>query len=243
MGVRWLLVGLWLYGGAATAEVIQVLSYHNHPPFVTGPMQGQTYQLVRQLNALAPPGLRFQVELLPRVRLNQRLQGWIDGECPARPCDDGWLVPWVNPNWGFRPPGGDPYHWLAQAEDANVIVSRQSDPIDYQQPASLDGKVLGGVRGHRYMGIDERVAAGRIERVDGNVERDNLLMLLYGRVDAVLLPESTVNYFLQQDPTLRPHAQAFYIAPVRHQRYARSIMLPATRADLERLIGRVLEAR
>ena len=238
--MRHLILLAVLWSGSAAAEVVHLLSYHNHPPFVTAPGVGETYQLAAKLNAAAPTGWHFEVELLPRMRLNQRLQSWIGGDCPAPSCADNWIVPWVNPQWGFRPKGGDPYAWQAQMDDANVIVSRQAAPIDYQTPSSLDGKILAGIRGHHYVGIDERVASGQIKRIDSNVERDNLLMLLYGRVDAVLLPSSTVRYLLQRDPLLRDRATEFYLAPIAHQRYTRSIMLPAGRTDLQQMVRAAL---
>ncbi|WP_210396515.1 substrate-binding periplasmic protein [Motiliproteus sediminis] len=226
-----LLIG-WSLPAVALPKVVHLLSYHSHPPFVTGNGEGETYALAARLNAVAPPGVRVEVELLPRVRLNQRLSQWLDGRCPGSHCSDNWLVPWVNPKWGFVPGSGDPYFWVPLADDANVIVSRRESAVEYHGPESLDGRVLAGIRGHRYLGIDDRVAAGLVERVDSNVERDNLLMLLYKRVDAVLLPESTVRYFLSHDPVLREHADEFYIAAERHQSYRRSLMLPANRDDL-----------
>lgn len=233
-----LLLYSWSAAAEALPKVVYLLSYHGHPPFVTGARQGQTYELAARLNAVAPAGVRVEVELLPRVRLNQRLQQWLDGRCPGTHCNDNWIVPWVNPKWGFVPASSDPYKWLPLADDANVIVSRREVALEYQQPASLDGMLLAGIRGHRYVGIDERVEAGLIDRIDSNVERDNLLMLLYKRVDAVLLPESTVRYFLANDPVLKEHADELYISRGKHQSYQRSMMLPSNRNDLVEWVKR-----
>lgn len=219
------------------AEVrIELMSYHDHPPFVTGPGQGLTYALAEELNRRGAPDFRFEVKMMPRARMNLMLQRWIKGDCPAADCPDNWVVPWVNPKWGFIKGETDPYRWQPLLDDANEIISLKARPIDYRAADSLVGKRLAGIRGHRYLGIDKLVEAGEIERIDGNRERDNLLKLLNNRVDAVLLPRSTIRFFFENDEVLAPREELFFVAEETHQRYMRYLMVPSNRGDLEHLM-------
>ena len=216
--------------------VVTVYTYHNHPPFITDEGQGLTYDLVDRLNAIGVDGMQFEVQVVPRSRLNMLLASWVSGECRETRCDDNWIVPWVNPKWGF---GAEPqinFGWVRQLQDANEIISRSDAPVDYREPDSLTGKIFGGIRGHRYVGIDDLVASGAISRIDGNNERNNLLKLLMGRIDTTLLPRSTVEYYTQHDEVIAPLGNELYIASKAHQQYWRHLMFPAARGDLRRLL-------
>ncbi len=222
----------------AASETINVYSYHNHPPFVTSPGRGLTHDLVKLLNHQAQGRFRFQLRIVPRRRLNALLNPWISGRCPSKTelCRTQWLVPWVNPQWGFGPDPQRRYDWRAILEDANSIISLRAQPVDYEGPESLDGLRFGGIGGHRYVGIDERVAQGKIQRIDGNLERNNLIKLMQGRLDAILLPRSTIGYLLHRDPALDQHRARFYIAPTPHQSYTRYLMIPQGHQALARFI-------
>jgi polar amino acid transport system substrate-binding protein len=221
---------------AAQQEKITLYSYHNHPPFVTGINSGLTYELAKQLNKQASGRYLFEVSIIPRSRLNHYLKDWIHGACPNSECKQNWLVPWVNPKWGFIRGSRDNYLWHQQFTDANVIISRANESWNYISPASLKGLVFAGMRGHHYVGIDDLVKTGDIKRIDGNRERDNLFKLLHRRVDATLLPRSTMAYFLENDPEIKEQAEQFKIGNEKHHVYIRHIMLPETRSDLLSLI-------
>lgn len=233
------LVFLPLHAFAGGAETINIYSYHNHPPFVTGKEQGWTYQLAKSLNQIAGNKVHFKVQIVPRSRLNHYLKGWIQGECPAEQCRQDWIVPWVNPKWGFIKGERNNYSWLELFEDSNAILTLKDNPIRYNGPESLKGHTLAGMRGHRYVGIDALVERGEVIRIDGNRERDNILKLLRGRVDATLLPTSTINYLLQQDRELNAAGDKLRIAEHKHQIYIRHLMLPETHTDLLDLIKTV----
>lgn len=229
-----------------TNETIQLFSYHNHPPFVTGPNQGITFDLAKSLTMSAAGARTFQVRIVPRNRLDLELAPWIQGQCPAPStpnpqCPDSWSVLWVNPSWGFGKTSANTFRWLQIFEDSNAILSLKESPVNYQSPESLKGLRFGGIRGHRYLGIDDLVTSGDIQRIDGDHERDNILMLLLKRLDAILLPTSTTHYFLTKDDVLRESADKVYMAPQRHQRFWRHFMLPSTRKDLEEFYQRWLE--
>ncbi|MBF0138956.1 MAG: hypothetical protein HQL74_01615 [Magnetococcales bacterium] len=230
--------------GMETPTTIHLLSYHNHPPFVTGPEQGLTFDVAKSLTELAAGKWKFQVRIVPRSRLDLELKPWIQGQCTpptSAPCGDDWSVLWVNPSWGFGGPSENGFHWLKMFEDSNAIISLKESPVDYQTPESLRGLRFGGIRGHQYVGIDDLVTAGGIQRIDGNHERDNIMMLLLKRLDVLLLPTSTIHYFLTKDDAVRESAPKIHVAPVRHQYFWRHFLIPATRKDLEDLFQRWLD--
>ncbi|MBF0144806.1 MAG: hypothetical protein HQL84_02280 [Magnetococcales bacterium] len=236
----------WTGAFGQEGEIIRLLTYHNHPPFVTGHEQGVSYDLARMLTRFSAGRWNFQVRIVPRSRLDLELAPWIQGRCSGEKrvddpaCHDDWSLMWVNPSWGFGAGTGTTFRWVNLFEDANAIISLKDTALDYQSPESLVGLRFGGMRGHHYLGLDPLIAAGRIQRIDGDHERENLVKLLMKRLDAVLLPESTTRYFLTRDDLLSKSADRFFIAPVRHQRFWRQLMIPPTRDDLETLFQRWL---
>lgn len=235
-----LLLGLLLgSGGAYAAETIHVYTYHLHPPFVIDSGGGQSYELTAQLQAAANGRFDFQVSKVPRGRLNMLLENWIDGSCAKGKkggCDDNWILLWVNPKWGFGPDPDAYFHWVKINDDSNSIISLQSAPVLYERPDSLSGLKFGGISGHRYVGVDELVASGRITRLDGSNERDNILKLYKKRIDVILLPTSTIRYFMRFDPFIPGFADQLFVAEKKHQEFTRNIMLPKSRNDLFKLI-------
>lgn len=223
----------------AATQNVTIYSYHNHPPFVTGEQQGLTFDLAKKLNAEAQGALNFTVKIVPRSRLNHYIKDWIAGTCPAENCNDRWMVPWVNPKWGFIRGERDNYQWQELFTDSNSIVFRSDSQLSYQTPQSLVGLNFGGIRGHRYVGIDDLVNKGKINRIDGNYERDNLIKLLHKRIDATLLPTSAMKYLLKNDETIADSAESLKIANTKHQIYKRFLMMPENRKDLADLAIRV----
>ncbi len=232
-------VVLWLSAlSVQAATEVAIYTYHNHPPFITGQGRGLTHDLVDLLNQKVDGQFQFVLKVLPRKRLNATIKRWVSGECKGNDqCDHNWAILWVNQKWGFGKQSEVNFSWSRLLQDSNSILSNQSAPIQYRQPSDLDGKVFAGTNGHRYVGIDERVKAGKIQRIDGSRERSHLLKLYQRRVDATLLPTSTTAYFLSSDPQLSKLADHFYIAETKHQSYMRHIMVPVDQQPLIEWIG------
>lgn len=221
----------------AHSETIHVYTYHNHPPFVTGKNKGLSFDLQQSLNRHAQGKYSFSVEVLPRSRLNMILKPWISGACLKdknnKSCKKNWMVVWVNPKWGFGKNAMTQYFWSMIHEDSNSIISLQKTKIPYNSPESLAGLRFGGMRGHRYLGIDELASEKKLIRIDGNRERDNILKLLMGRIDVILLPTSTINYFVSSPNSgFTELGQKLYISPQKHQVYARHFMIPRNNKEL-----------
>lgn len=220
------------------AETINVYTYHIHPPFVNSGEKGQTYDLTYDLEKAAGGKYTFQLNMVPRSRLNMLLKQWVAGECyPEKrgECHDNWILLWVNQKWGFGPEPEKNFNWVKIVEDSNSIISRQEHKVEYASPDSLIGLNFGGISGHKYVGIDTLAEEGKLRRINGSSERDNILKLYKNRVDVILLPSSTIRYFMFNDPTIKAFADKLYIAPVKHQTYTRHIMIPKSRDDLKQL--------
>ncbi len=201
---------------ASAQEVIQLLTYHLHPPFINAPETGLTYELEAFLNQESEGRYRFQVAELPRKRLDQTIEQ-----------AGAWVALWSNPAW-FGDGKQERFWWIPLLDDSSVILSPAAAPVDWTGPASLKGLTFVGMRGHRYVGIDELVATGDVRRVDNNREEDIVRMLLNGRADVGLLPGSTMKYFRKQMKL----ENRIYVAPQLQAQFTRSFFVPRSRKDL-----------
>lgn len=211
------------------AKDITVYTYHNHAPFIIGKKQGLSYDLVSFLNKNSNNKFNFKLKIIPRSRLNYNLKPWINGKCEDnKNCDNNWILPWVNPKWGFGKNSLTNFSWFKLFEDSNSIIYLKENKINYENPNSLIGKRLAGIAGHKYLGIDELVKQGKITRIDGNNEQANLLKVLKKRVDVTLLPTSTFKYYLNSYKNLSPLEEA----TTKHQIYLRQIMTTTKNKEL-----------
>jgi hypothetical protein len=227
--------------GSAVSETIDIYTYHNHPPFVTGQARGLSYDLLNMLNEKAGDSYNFALHIIPRARINMITHDWHGGNCPDpdKNCKDNWMIIWVNPQWGF---GKDPFktcNYIPIISDSNSIISLIKHKVEYSEPKSLIGLKFGGMLGHKYVGIDDLVQKGLITRIDGIKERDNVFKLIKKRVDVILLPTSTIQYFISKDKIVSMHASELYIAPTTHQEYRRNFMVPKTRVDITKFLESV----
>ncbi|NQY93452.1 MAG: transporter substrate-binding domain-containing protein [Campylobacteraceae bacterium] len=211
------------------AQEINVYTYHNHAPFIIDKKTGLSYDLVEFLNKNAKGMYNFKLKIVPRSRLNYNLKPWIQQECgKTKECQSNWMVLWVNHKWGFGKNSLTNFSWTALFQDSNAIIYSKNRKINYTTPKSLIGKKLAGIAGHRYVGIDDLVKEGKIQRIDGNSEEVNLQKVLSNRVDVTLLPTSSFNYYLNTDEKLN----ALEKAKVAHQVYMRNIMTTTKNVEL-----------
>ncbi len=64
-------------------------------------------------------------------------------------------------------------------------------------------------------------------------------MLLKDRLDVILLPTSTINYYLLHDEYISGYSSEIYVAPGKHQDYSRNFMIPKTRPDILEFLNKV----
>ena len=189
-GLLLLLLFFLPLAGHAQREVT-AWTYHLMPPFILDleGRAGLSFDLLALLNQHADNRGRyhFQLDYLPRKRLDMHLDSNPTG-----------LVLWVNPGF-FADSQGKAYHWTpALLRDQQDVLSRADRPFGYHGPASLHGRTLGSVLGHRYPDIQADIDSGLIQREDVAIDRQNLDKLLSGRLDLILIPHSTVLFFIQQ---------------------------------------------
>lgn len=222
---QWLGIGLLvllslpLSRAAERAPVVIAYAYHLKPPFITDVQkeQGLYFAFSAYVNAkLGREALK--TEYLPRKRLEQVLH---------QPDFNG-IVLGVNPVW-FHDIDETHFLWTsALMMDRDELVSSAERPLQYNGPNSLQGRLIGGVQGHYYYGIDEAVQAGQLRREDTDSELQNLTKLRVQRIDATIISRSTFDYL-----TRHYGGREFYALSARpHDVYARRILVPFQRRDV-----------
>ncbi|APX11796.1 transporter substrate-binding domain-containing protein [Tateyamaria omphalii] len=194
------------------ADDVSVWIYHNYPPFIIdiAEERGLSYDLARLLTDASDGAFQFNVMVLPRQRLNQRLGAGQPG-----------LVMWVNPAW-FGDTERTAFRWTDSIlSDRNVVISPMEAPFEYHGPRSLTGMTLVGVRGHRYQDVDGLVGDGLVERVDLRSERNLVQFIASNRGRVAIVADSAVQYFVQ-DLAL---GDAVHVAEQPHSQYQRYILV------------------
>ena len=227
--MKTIILSLLMAAYLMATQNVTVYTYHNHAPFIIEKGKGLTYDFVEYLNQQGSGEYKYIIKVVPRSRLNYILKPWINQECgKTKKCDENFVVLWVNHKWGFGKQSLINFKWFPLFVDSNIIVSASSNPLEYTQPADLIGKKLAGVSGHKYVGIDPLVKEGKINRIDGNSEYDNLKVVLASRVDGTLLPRSAFRYY----QSINDDFKSLHVAKVFHQKYLRNIMTTSTNTAL-----------
>ena len=215
-------------GSAAAAETrVGVFTYHTHPPFVTGQQQGLTYDLARYLSDKSDGRYVFKVSEMSRPRINKSITK-----------EQSAIVPWVNPVW-FGDKEETKHTWTAGAlmTDGNAVVTRSDTALDYNGPASIDGMVLGGLKGHRYSGLDDYIEqSASTRRVDADSHTVNFRKLLDKQTDVMLIPKSGALFVIKQ----KQIEDQVYISPTPHSSYARRVMVLAGQGELKAYLDSIL---
>ncbi|MDE1461214.1 transporter substrate-binding domain-containing protein [Spartinivicinus poritis] len=192
-------------------EEIPIWSYYESPPFgVNEDKSDITSFLATYLTSHSGGKWSFISKFLPRPRLNKYLEEQQKG-----------IAIWANPIW-FGDKSETRYDWTNSVVlGRNEIVSLKESPVPYQEPSSLTGKKFGGVRGHRYVGIDDLVSNGKINRKDSASFEKNFLKLLSKRVDVILIPRGELFHLMKKNNA----EDKIYIASQPHQVYKRKMLV------------------
>lgn len=186
-GLLLLLLYLLPLTGYAQREVV-AWTYHLIPPFILDrdSRQGLSYDLLELFNQHADNRGRFHFKLVyqPRKRLDLSLQ--------RRQVE---LLLWVNPVFLDAAHCARSTWTPALLQDQQEFLSRAEQPFDYDGPASLHGRTLGGVLGHRYAAIEEDIERGLIQRKDVFQGEQNLNKLLSKRLDLILIPRTSALFY------------------------------------------------
>lgn len=192
-------------------QKVEVWTYHVSPPFILDGDQGLSHDFVKLLNSDPDNRGRFRFELttLPRDRVGGELGR-------KRP---GVLL-WTTPHF-FTAAQANSGRWSQPLlMDQQVFVSLPDAPFDYAGPQTLHGLILGGVTGQRYTALNADIQNGKILRQDVETDMENFNELMAGRIDTLLIPRSTLLYYLK-------HSQYknLYVSDTPLYQYARHLLV------------------
>ncbi len=168
-----------------TSSEIPLYTYHNGGPFIVKEAQGLTYELARYLNQEAKGKWVFKVIKLPRLRFNIKMPDAKIG-----------IVPWVKPAWLRKINLKDDLWSYPYFKDANVIVSRNDNKIDYTGPESLFGYTIVKVKGAVQVGLESYIEQGYIREVNSINFEGHLNMLYHRRADFVSTSLNIAKYMI-----------------------------------------------
>ena len=210
---------------AAPKQQVLLLTYHLKAPYVIdwGEQRGLYFDLASYLNHKTAL-YEFKTQLMPRKRLDAYL---------AEPFVD--VVVGVQPAW-FKPLADKMVFTDMFLHDQDMFVSDARTPIKDQDLADLSGKTFIGSQGYKYKGIDEKVAAGILQRVDTLQEDYVLDMLRLGRGDFTIISSSTLSYKFSHGE----QAQHFYVAATPHDVIQRRFMLSKADKQLYQFLQEVI---
>lgn len=173
--------------GASASEQVTLYTYHQAPPFITGKEVGLTYDLASYLTQNSNGVYQFNVEVLPRKRLDFLLT------------KTDMIIPWVTPVW-FGPKSTEKYQWSNPIiEDGSIYIWKHDGIQTFSQPEHLKGFHLGGIQGYRYINVDPLVNSGEVKRSDTGSEHQLLEMLLLKRFDVGISPYSASAYIMKHN--------------------------------------------
>ncbi|WP_372766793.1 substrate-binding periplasmic protein [Pseudoalteromonas sp.] len=195
----------------ANIRKVDIYTYHDMPPYIINLKErsGLYFDFVDLLNQMNS-GYTFNLIYMPRKRLDYRLeQNKLDG-----------IVIGVNPKW-FKDASQTRFLWSPVImQDKDVFVSLKQNPIEVHEFKDLKGKRVGGIRGFRYIGIDELATQQIIERVDTQTESQLFDMLKKERIDTAILSIYTF-YYLSENNT-----SDYHIAAKQHDAFKRHFLIP-----------------
>lgn len=200
-------------------EEVDIYFYHDKPPLIIDKEKGlgQYFEIINCLNSNSAD-YHFKPIYVPKPRI-ERMIG--NNSFNA-------LVIGVHPNW-FKDRQREKYLWSSVVlTDQDEFVSLNTTPFNYIGQSSFDGKVLGGVRGFFYKGINESVQQKSLTRVDTINEKALLYMLLTQRIDFAIVSRSTLIYYNSD----KDFTNKFHLSTVPHDSFTRHIMLPKERTKL-----------
>jgi len=157
------------------------MNSYGQPPFVLAASErngGLAAAFVEQLNQAVGPAIRFNLETLPRRRLELEL---------GNRAQLG-LALFLAPEFLLEPAQRVGSWSVPVMLDENLLVAMQ--PLKLSSLDDLRGLRLGGISGHIYRHLGPLIDSGLITRDDAVDHIGNLRKLCLGRVDFVVISRS-----------------------------------------------------
>ncbi len=223
MRLLWIVSALLCYSViTSAAQVIEMVSPYDTPPFVVDQKkeQGLVYDLASLLTVRSQGKYQFKVVVVPRVRLQKILQR-----------SGVYVVPLVSPKW-FGDGDEKKYLWTsALMEDENLVLSPRKRALEYESPASLQGKRTSIVLGHAVEPVKQLEKAGMVKAESTQSFNNSLRMLARGRIDFMVMGRIVAVYLIR-DLGLEDQ---IYISDKTIERFDRKILVsPQSQKDLHK---------
>ncbi|EKE74887.1 substrate-binding periplasmic protein [Gallaecimonas xiamenensis] len=198
--MRSILALLLLLPSLSWADVLKITSLE-WPPYAGAQLPGQGTMISRVRDALATQGHQLEVHFLPWQRALLLVNQDADYLAYGPEYQD------VERDKGY-------YTSDSIASGPLGIAYRREKPLFWRSPSDLYPFRIGIVRDYvNTQSFDDAVAAG-LQKVDlADSDRQNLLKLAYGRVDAVVVDGQVMAYWLAHDDKLKPFAEDLVMAP------------------------------
>ena len=209
-------------------DTVYLYTYHNKPPFIVdlNTRSGLYFDLATYLSAKDPSHL-YQTEFVPRRRLDRLIEtDKLDG-----------VVIGVSPVW-FNDKDRKKFLWLpAIYDDRDEFVSLKSKPFEFRGAESLNNKIVAGVAGYYYFGINESVKSRLLDRIDTIGERQVLELVEKGRADFGIVSQSVFIY-LNKIEELK---NIYHFSAQPHDVFQRSAFTFKSNAQLHARLQPILE--
>lgn len=214
---------------AADETIVTYNSYAVAPYFVDA-RRGLARALVDRLNDKLAPRYYLSLHQIPRIRLD--LSELSKGSAFAG------AVLFLHPRF-VNDAARTRFLWSKPLfTDCNLVISSKEAPLDYQGPASLEGRRFGGVRGYRYSTVDALASAGKLVREDSQDELSGLQKVARGRLDLTVVPYTIYSYAVAE------HALApmLHVAPRPLQCFTRHILVGRAHPALLSALDQAIDA-
>ncbi|WP_120497302.1 ABC transporter substrate-binding protein [Kiloniella sp. EL199] len=227
VGSLWPLNRVFADTSLSKVTTVEVYNYHKTPPFVIGPEQGLSYDLVMYLNRKGAGRYHFVLTHLPKKRLERELE-----------LGRKVIVPWASAE-AFQGTYAYRYRWTSSLmNDGNVFVSARNNPIEIDDPSSLNDKLVAGLLGYRYRGVDEGVRRGTVKRTNVPDERALLRLVSHHRVDVGIVSQSSARYLIKETGL----EDQIHLGEKKQSIYARQILINGYMPKLKEFLNEVVIA-
>lgn len=223
--VGWALFGMvWCLRAGMAQEIQVAYNTYRSVPFVLEGQGGLAADLVAYLNTRLKGRHVFALQTIPRERLNQAVIN--------NPDFKGVVL--------FLAPGfvGDldktRYAWTVPIlQDGNQVISSITQKVEYSGPDSLKGLVFEGLRGHRYVGLEEHFGRD-IRRADVNTELQALQLVASNRADVTVMSDTVYRYLLKVYGDTEGLRGNLHVSATPHLRFERHMFVARVNAALAR---------
>ncbi|WP_084629012.1 transporter substrate-binding domain-containing protein [Neptunomonas japonica] len=182
---------------------------------------GLGYELANYLSKNSNGAYQFNVEVLPRNRLDMLLT------------KTDMIIPWVSYAW-FGPKATEKYQWSKPIfKDASIYIWNKKSVQTFSQPEHLKGFHLGGIQGYHFINVGPLVKSGEVKRSDTGSEQQLLEMLLLKRFDDGIGPYSSFAYIIKDNSWKDDFSYSIY------HNYQRHFLIKTTNKELSSYIEEI----